>query len=96
MRIMALKRLLTGEEAGTKGADDRSAFMLEARRGYYFTEGLDGTFIDTITAEDVKAKRYTMASHGYSPEKENYTTVFMATGKGIREKCCNPGHASCR
>ena len=85
-----IEMVLTGEEAGTKGADDCSAFMLEARLGYYFTEGLDGSFIDTITAEDVKVKKYTMASHGYSPEKENYTTVFMASGKGIREKAVIP------
>jgi predicted AlkP superfamily pyrophosphatase or phosphodiesterase len=25
-----------------------------------------------------------LACHGYSPEKEQYGTIFMATGKGIR------------
>ncbi|MEK3888758.1 alkaline phosphatase family protein [Bacillus sp. FSL K6-3431] len=85
-----IEKVLTGEEAGVKGADGSSAFMIEAQRGYYFTEGLEGAFIDRITEEDVQAKRYTHACHGYSPEKENYTTILMATGKGIRENTILP------
>ena len=37
-----------------------------------------------ITTEDVTAGKYTCATHGYSPEKEDYSTVFIATGKGIK------------
>lgn len=80
-----IEQVLTGEEAGARGADPSCSFMIEALRGFYFTEGLNGAYIDTVTAEDVKAKRYTFASHGYSPEKENYHTMIIAAGKGIRE-----------
>ncbi len=80
---------MTGEEAGQKGADDRAAFMLEARRGYYFTEHLDGQFIDTITAEDVKGKRYTFARMAILPEKENYTTVLSHQEKGFGRNARN-------
>ena len=76
--------VLDGEEAGRRGADEHAAFMVEARRGFYFTEHLDGESIDLITEEDVAAGKYTFASHGYSPEKEDYKTVFIATGKGIK------------
>ncbi len=79
-----IERILSSSEAKEKGADDNAAFMLEARLGYYFKELLDGEYIDDIQAEDVREKRYTFASHGYSPEKENYTTVLIASGKGIR------------
>lgn len=79
-----IESILTGEEAARKGADEQCAFMLEARLGFYFKDALDGSFIHTITPEDVKEKRYTYGSHGYSPEKENYSTIFMAAGKGIR------------
>ncbi|WP_200908459.1 alkaline phosphatase family protein [Rossellomorea vietnamensis] len=79
-----IESILTGEEAAGKGADANCAFMLEARHGFYFKDTLDGSFIHTITQEDVKDKRYTYGSHGYSPEKENYSTIFMAAGKGIR------------
>ncbi|WP_299745148.1 alkaline phosphatase family protein [uncultured Rossellomorea sp.] len=79
-----IEEILTGEEAGRKGADGYCTFMLEARIGFYFKDALKGSFIHTITPEDVKEKRYTYGSHGYSPEKENYSTTFMAAGKGIR------------
>lgn len=85
-----IERVLTSKEAADKGADDHAAFMIEASKGYYFTEGLEGSFIDRITAEDVKERRYTRACHGYSPEKADYTTVFMASGKGIRENVIIP------
>lgn len=79
-----IAQVFTGEEAGRLGADEQAAFMVEARRGFYFTEHVDGEAIDVITKEDVAAGKYTFASHGYSPEKESYSTVFIATGKGIR------------
>jgi predicted AlkP superfamily pyrophosphatase or phosphodiesterase len=78
-----IQQIYSGEEAGEMGADHTCAFMLEARHGYYFKDSLDGELIHTITHEDVKEKRYTWGSHGYSPKKENYTTIFMAAGKGI-------------
>ncbi|MCA1055634.1 ectonucleotide pyrophosphatase/phosphodiesterase [Rossellomorea aquimaris] len=78
-----IERILTGEEAGESGADPTCAFMLEAKRGYYFKDSLSGDLIHTITEEDVRNKRYTWGSHGYSPRKEGYTTIFMAKGKGI-------------
>lgn len=79
-----IETVITGEEAGEKGADPLSAFMLEAQRGFYFNDALEGEIVDRITPEDVRAKRYTHASHGYSPEKDNYNTLFIAAGKGIK------------
>ena len=76
--------VLEGDEARRRGADEQAAFMIEARRGYYFTEHLAGEYIDLITAKNVKSGKYTRASHGYSPDKEQYKTVFIATGKGIK------------
>lgn len=84
-KMNGIEFILTGEEAGAKGADDQCTFMIEAQRGFYFKEGLTGEYIDAITIEDVKAKRYTFASHGYSPTKADYTTVFIAAGNGIRQ-----------
>lgn len=85
-----IEQVLTPDQAADMGADDQCAFMIEARRGFYFHERLDGDFIDVISPEDVKEKRYTFASHGYSPHKEDYNTVFMARGKGIRENTVIP------
>ncbi|KQL51229.1 phosphodiesterase [Heyndrickxia shackletonii] len=85
-----IEKLLTNEELCPKGADPNAYLMVEAHQGYYFTEGLNGELIDTITAKDVKSKKYTVASHGYSPDKKNYTTVLIASGKGIRSNAIIP------
>ncbi|WHY88430.1 ectonucleotide pyrophosphatase/phosphodiesterase [Neobacillus novalis] len=79
-----IEKVLTGAQAAEKGADGTCAFMLEARKGYYFLEDFEGEYLKTISQEDVTAdKKYTLACHGYSPEKENYGTILMAAGCGI-------------
>ncbi|MDM5153248.1 ectonucleotide pyrophosphatase/phosphodiesterase [Bacillus sp. DX1.1] len=77
--------ILHDEEVKERGADGRCLFMLEAREGYYFVENYTGDFIKEITEKDVtSSKKYTFGTHGYSPTKPNYETIFMAAGKGIR------------
>ena len=76
--------VLSGKEAGERGADDKAFYMLEARLGFYFKEYFDGKYIDDITKEDTEEKKYTVATHGYSPLKPNYATTFIASGKGIK------------
>jgi len=78
-----IERVLLGREAGELGADNESAFMLEARVGFYFTEEMDGEAIVTIAKEQIEAGKYTKAVHGYSPDKSDYQTVFIAKGKGV-------------
>jgi predicted AlkP superfamily pyrophosphatase or phosphodiesterase len=85
-----IERVRTGVEASKMGADRHSTFMIEAIRGFYFKEDHQGEYIDLITPEDVREKRYTIASHGYSPEKEEYTTIFIAAGSGIRKSVMIP------
>lgn len=61
------------------GADGNCLFMLEAREGYYFTENYTGDFIKEITEKDVTpSKKYTFGTHGYSPTKPNYETIFIS------------------
>jgi predicted AlkP superfamily pyrophosphatase or phosphodiesterase len=85
-----IEKVITGDEAGQKGADPNCAFMIEAHRGFYFNDAVAGNWIQNITEKDVVEKRFTHACHGYSPEKENYTTLLMATGKGIRPNIVLP------
>ncbi|WNF24970.1 ectonucleotide pyrophosphatase/phosphodiesterase [Mesobacillus jeotgali] len=79
-----IETVITGSEANEKGADGTAFRMLEAARGFYFSEAIEGDYIEEVTDEDAKTKKYTLACHGYSPEKEGYHTVFFAAGKGIR------------
>ncbi|OUC02510.1 alkaline phosphatase family protein [Bacillus thuringiensis serovar medellin] len=77
--------ILHDEAAKDCGADGNCLFMLEAREGYYFTENYTGDFIKEITEKDVTpSKKYTFGTHGYSPTKPNYETIFIAAGKGIK------------
>ncbi|AWC27377.1 ectonucleotide pyrophosphatase/phosphodiesterase [Bacillus cytotoxicus] len=78
--------ILHDEAAKEYGADGNCLFMLEAQEGYYFTESYTGDFIKEITKNDVISnKKYTFGTHGYSPTKPNYETIFIAGGKGIRQ-----------
>lgn len=81
-----IEQVYTGKEAEALGADNHCFLMLEAKRGFYFTEYLTGELLETITKKDVEEKRFTLASHGYSPEKPQYGTVFIAKGNGIRDR----------
>jgi predicted AlkP superfamily pyrophosphatase or phosphodiesterase len=82
-----IEKILTAKEAASKGADGSCTFMVEAKKGYYFLEDFQGEYLKKITREDVLAdKKYNLACHGYSPEKPEYSTIFMAAGKGIRPK----------
>nr|WP_142107850.1 ectonucleotide pyrophosphatase/phosphodiesterase [Cytobacillus solani] len=79
-----IERILTGEEAGRKGADSTCAYMVEARLGFYFLESHEGEYIKHVTQKDVwENNKYMLACHGYSPEKQDYSTFFLASGKGI-------------
>ncbi|WP_433742329.1 alkaline phosphatase family protein [Falsibacillus pallidus] len=80
-----IESVLTGEEAGVAGADDTCVFMIEALKGYYFSEAVIGHYLEEIREQDVKEKKYTYACHGYSPLKPDYHTIFMASGKGIKQ-----------
>ncbi|NMD71329.1 alkaline phosphatase family protein [Bacillus sp. DNRA2] len=79
-----IEKVISGAQAGALGADPHAFLMIEAHQGFYFKESHQGEYIDEITEADVVAKRYTFASHGYSPEKKQYTTILLASGQGIR------------
>jgi predicted AlkP superfamily pyrophosphatase or phosphodiesterase len=80
-----IEKIYTSEEAAELGADKKCAFMLEANLGYYFSDASSGEAVAAVNPEDIgKVKHMTEATHGYSPYKKNYTTVFMAKGRGIK------------
>ncbi|MEH7177695.1 ectonucleotide pyrophosphatase/phosphodiesterase [Neobacillus vireti] len=86
-----IEKILSAEEAAKMGADGSCAFMVEARKGFYFLEDFQGDYVKTITREDVLSDhKYTLACHGYSPKKPEYSTIFMASGKGIKQKTIVP------
>lgn len=80
-----IEAVYTGQQALEMGADPKCAFMLEARKGYYFSDDIKGDLITKLHPDDIGQKDHaTAATHGYSPFKDNYTTMFFASGKGIK------------
>ncbi len=53
-------------------------YVLEAKRGYYFTNRLCGSIIEPN-------ERKHLSSHGYLPDQEGYIPLFLAAGPGIRK-----------
>ncbi len=63
-----------------KWQTDTTAFaMLEAKRGYCFSEHFKGTEAAAMEA------KYHLANHGYHPDKENYDAVFFGLGPSFKE-----------
>ncbi|OCA81608.1 phosphodiesterase [Bacillus sp. FJAT-27225] len=79
-----IEEIITGPEAALRGADGNALYMIEAERGYYFEEAIEGDYLEAVTKETAREKNYTFACHGYSPTKNDYETVFFAAGRGIR------------
>ena len=77
-----IEALYSSDEAKGLGADPECAFMLEAREGYCFKDEICDEVIDTIKSGTGRVGRAS-ATHGYSPFKPDYTTVFAASGPGI-------------
>lgn len=81
-----IETIYSAAEAEELGADSNCSFMLEAQRGYYFLDDIDAPVIKQIRqGEAGVVPHVTVNTHGYSPFKSDYTTVFMAAGKGIRK-----------
>lgn len=73
--------IITGKEAGERGADDTCVMMIEAKDGYYYLDEFE-----VLTGPVSEEKKHKMrATHGYFPDKADYQTFFMASGYGIRE-----------
>ena len=80
-----IEAMYSGSEAGAMGADPTCLLMLEAKKGYYFQDTLEGPDIYEVTPQDcLHTPHMQMATHGYSPKKPGYTTVFAMRGENVR------------
>lgn len=75
--------ILNKEETKKTGANDQCDFMVEATRGYYFSNEYEGEVVEKTN--DIKNKHTYKAVHGYSPKKNNYETFFLAFGRGVKK-----------
>lgn len=71
------------DEAVALGADPECFALIEASEGYYFESDVERPIMED-TNKHIPGVKLLKASHGYSPKKEKYTTMFMAKGPKIR------------
>ncbi|MEY8370690.1 alkaline phosphatase family protein [Aerococcaceae bacterium 50-4] len=71
------------DEAINLGADPQCFALIEAKEGYYFESDIERPIMED-TNKHIPGVKLLKASHGYSPKKENYTTMFMAKGPKIK------------
>lgn len=77
-----IEEILNKKEAIERGASHECDYMIEASKGYYFSNSFNGALIQDT--KDIKDGHIYKAVHGYSPNKEDYKTFFLAKGKGIK------------
>ena len=58
--------------------------MPEAWHGYYFLDDITDECSEAVQRHNEQKKHF-LATHGYSPKKADYHTIFMAGGKGIKK-----------
>lgn len=81
-----IEHIYTNSIVSELGADSECALMIEANKGYYFLDEVEGYIIKELNLQNNRGTSdFIKAAHGYSPFKDNYTTVFMAAGKGIKK-----------
>lgn len=59
--------------------DKAARYMVEARKGYSFEDSITDATID-----DLEGKGIRYATHGYSPDKDNYRCNLIISGEKIR------------
>ena len=86
-----IERIFSAEEAAAMGADPNCLLMLEAAEGYLFqNEMLPPVVFDSqdpgkgLSEKERKLRqpKIEVATHGYSPDKPGYTTVFAMRQTG--------------
>lgn len=73
------------EEIQSLGASRKASFMLEAKRGFYFQDEHTRPALLHHQEGILGDEHHGKSTHGYHPMKEDYQTLFFATGKGIRK-----------
>lgn len=80
-----IEEIYSKEEAIAFGANRDCSFMLEAKRGFIFEDSHTSPALMDLSETKKKDGSYGKSTHGFSPFKEDYQTVFFATGKGIKK-----------
>lgn len=79
--IMGIEKVYEKEDFNTLKSTNNPDFILEAKKGYSFTSNWVGAPIEEVS----KGVDKHVAAHGYSPNKDDYTSLFLAMGPDIKK-----------
>ena len=78
-----LNKAIAEESYGLEGlCTDSFPYLLEAKKGYCFEDGLDGPVVT-----DLKKQGINYATHGFSPDKPGYRCNLVIAGDCIKPGC---------
>jgi predicted AlkP superfamily pyrophosphatase or phosphodiesterase len=69
------------EELKTFHVSEEHRYMIEAKPGFCFADGLKGSVV-----QDLHEKKQRYATHGYSPNKPEYLSNVLIAGAGIKSE----------
>ena len=82
----AIEAIYGPEQASELGADPYCRFMLEAAVGYFFKDEVENEELIRALEAPNRSSKLCINNHGYNPSsKENFETVFLVAGKGIKK-----------
>lgn len=82
-----IEKIYSKEEAFNKGVSGIFDYMVEPKKGYCIK--LDWTSEKVVEKLDYEKGEY-YGTHGFDPLKYDYSTLFIAFGKGIKENVIIP------
>lgn len=74
-----IEEMYTREQLNQLHVGPSAKYMLEARRGYCFDESMDEPTIVDLNKQGIK-----YATHGYSPNKEDYRCNLVISGNKVK------------
>ncbi|MDF2842934.1 MAG: npp [Herbinix sp.] len=76
-----IERIYTRGELDNLKVEPSIPYMLEAKKGYCFDDGLEGPIVSDLETQGIK-----YATHGFSPDKPDYRCNLVISGAGIKNK----------
>ncbi|MEO4055393.1 alkaline phosphatase family protein [Solibacillus sp. CAU 1738] len=77
-----IESIFTRNDLDALHVDTKFHYMIEAKEGYAFADAYDEPIIVDLHERGIK-----YATHGYSPNKPNYTSALVISGEDIKNEC---------
>lgn len=83
-QVDGIDTIYRSDEVKKFGADGLATFMVEAKKGYYFSDDVRLHVIERVHSYDIGQPNCYRAVHGFHPNKPNYFTTAIFNGPDIK------------